>query len=134
MQNRLPGWQVLLAGLLLTSEGSVPRQPASSGIHQQPTILKNDSTDEHMVGLMEMHVGSVTYSKAVPIPNAGAMTEVDTSRTETAIQGEISVVPSAPTRDSIFLRSADSTLQVEEKPIMYGGIIATPIGNVDSLK
>jgi hypothetical protein len=134
MQNRLAGLQVLLAGLLLTSDGSMPCQPASRGIHQQPTIMKNYSTDEHMAGLMEIQVGKLACSEEVPVPKAGATTEADTVWSEKATMGEISVVPPVPPRDTILIQSTDSTFLENKKPIMQGGIIATTIGNDDSIK
>lgn len=136
-QNRLPGWQILLAGIILTSDESVPRRPATTGIHYSMMLPKPDSTENFILGGISINSESKKYAASEQVLEEVTIKETKCSG---VVKGELSLiridsVPEAiaPPPDTVHLPKEGSTHLQDEDYGMVGGIIAESIP-VDTLK
>jgi len=85
-RNGGKGWQFLLAGLMLTTEGSMPHHPAATGSgssQMAPAPVREDSTDAILMGVLvpQMELDTPAPAKVMEVDTPGI------------VKGEISVQP-----------------------------------------
>lgn len=130
-RNGGKGWQLLLAGLMLTAEGNWPHHPAAAGVvSSQIAPPKEDSTDGILMGVVVPQLELDTV-KVVEVESPGVlMGDISFQVGDTMPRVE------APPEDTMALQKKNISCKPEDslENVIMGGITVKQSTLVDTIK